>query len=327
MTAVAVVMPTIREDCARRWLDAWAGDFSGARVIVVEDNPEPTFTLPGAEHYSWADVDRDLGAASRIIPRRTSAVRSYGFWLAWHGGADIIWTLDDDCYPEDGWRGRYLTELKDVLTGTVPGDAWVNTIAGTGLYPRGYPYGVREASRPVMLHHGLWSGVPDLDGITQQAHPRFRLTPAADRRTVPGGALFPMCVMNLAFRAELVPALYMLLMGQDPAGRPWGFDRFDDIWAGLFAKRICDHLGWAVTSGMPGIVHTRASDPVVNARLEAAGMAAHEDFWPYVQRIPLTADTVAGCYAELAAAVARFGGGGYWESLGEAMTAWAGLFT
>ena len=113
---VAVVVPTIREDCALRWLDEWKDDLAGARVILVEDNPEPTFAITGAEHYSWRDF-AELGADEWIIPRRTSACRSFGFLKALEGGADIIWTLDDDCYPEDARRGRYLEPDPGCLQG------------------------------------------------------------------------------------------------------------------------------------------------------------------------------------------------------------------
>lgn len=335
MTRIAVVVPTIREDCAQKFLAEWADDLAGARVILVEDNPEPTFALGDSlphEHYSWRDAENDLGDRAWIIPRRTSAVRSYGLWQAWRGGADIIWTTDDDCYPQDGLRGRYLAEIENVLSGEVPSDAWHNTIGHTHLKPRGYPYGVRDVKRPVMLHHGLWSNVPDLDGVTQQANPDFRLEPSPDREVIPSGALFPMCIMNLAWRADLTPALYMLLMGKDAAGERWGFDRFDDIWGGMFVKRIADHLGYAITSGAPGIHHSRASDPARNAELEAPGIKAHEDLWPLVRDIRLTGSTVVECYREIAEALGYKqdfipGPDGYWDSLSRAMDLWAGLFT
>lgn len=323
---IAVVVPTIREDCLKRWQDEWADDLAGARVIIVEDNPERTFAVTGgAEHYCWADF-AELGEDAWIIPRRTSACRSYGYWKAWQGGAGIIWTLDDDCYPEDARRGSYLAALEKILRSDRSQGGWVNTLpAEHGKYPRGFPYAIREQRRPVMLHHGLWSGVPDFDGLTQQADPDFRLPPAQDVSVLPCGPFFPMCVMNLAFRADLAPASYLLLMGQDGQGGRWGFDRFDDMWAGLFVKRICDHLGWAVTSGAPSIRHSKASRAEDNIRLEAAGIAAHEDFWPYVRGIPLTATTAGACYRELARAVAGFGSG-YWPKLATAMAIWTALF-
>jgi reversibly glycosylated polypeptide / UDP-arabinopyranose mutase len=325
--SVAVVVPTIREECALRWIDEWKDDLRDARVIFVEDNPEPTFAISGAEHYSWRDF-AELGGDEWIIPRRTSACRSYGFLKALQGDADIIWTTDDDCYPEEARKGSFLRELESVFT-TPPAsgdvmDGWWNTISSAGIYPRGYPYGIR---RQVMVHHGLWSNVPDLDGITQLANPGLRLGPAQRVDVVPDGAFFPFCIMNVAFRREATPLLYMLLMGQDQQGERWGFDRFDDIWAGLFLKKTADHLGWAITSGAPSVHHSRASDPHRNAELEAPGIRAHEDFWQHIRDVKLTGATPSECYAELAGAAGSFRGGspreGYWMTLAAAMRLWA----
>ena len=326
--SVAVVVPTIREDCAIRWLDEWADDLRDARVILVEDNPEPTFALSGnVEHYSWADFG-ELGGDQWIIPRRTSACRSFGLLKALEGDADIIWTTDDDCYPEDGLRGTFLEALEAPFNQPAAEGPWWNTIGGSGLYPRGYPYRIREKASPVMVHHGLWSNVPDLDGITQLANPDFRLPPRYSRNVVPYGKLLPFCIMNVAFRRAATPLMYMLLMGQDGDGKPWGFDRFDDIWAGVLAKLAADHLGWAVTSGAPSVHHSRASDPHRNAALEKAGMAAHEDLWPYLRDVKLTGTTPGECYQEFAQAINEYDGDaprtGYWNSLAAAMVAWAG---
>jgi reversibly glycosylated polypeptide/UDP-arabinopyranose mutase len=322
---ITVVIPTIREECAVKWVEQWKDDLKDARIIIVEDNPERSFRLSGVEHYAWRDIDQDLGRDKWIIPRRTSACRSYGFLKALEGPSDIIWTTDDDCYPEDDRRGSYTTLLTGVLSDVYPDESWWNTIRDTGLYPRGYPYEMRDSLHPVMVHHGLWSNIPDLDGVTQLANPDYRTSPVQRVERIPQGKLFPMCIMNVAFRREMTPAMYMLLMGQDHHGKKWGFDRFDDIWAGLFVKRIADHLGYAVTSGGPSVHHSRASDPHRNVELEAAGMAAHEDFWKFVDCIPLTKSTVAECYIELADAIADYDGAGrlYWLNLSEAMEIFA----
>ncbi len=329
--SIAVVVPTIREECALRWLDEWKDDLAGARVIFVEDNPEPSFALGGGiEHYSWRDFG-ELGEDERIIPRRTSACRSYGFLKALEGGAEIIWTLDDDCYPEPARRGRYLDLIAGAFTApATPGDAaWWDTIPSAGVKPRGYPYGIRDRQWPVMIHHGLWSEVPDLDGITQLANMDLRLPPHDGTQAVPVGAFLPFCIMNVAFRAEAAPLMYMLLMGQDQDGQRWGFDRYDDLWAGLLAKKAADRLGWAVTSGAPSIRHSKASDPHRNAELEAAGMKVHEDFWPYLRDVKLTGATAGECYGEFASSVERYWGQsprpGYWQHLAAAMRTWVRL--
>ena len=288
--SVAVVVPTIREDCITRWLNEWAGDLAGAQIVIVEDNPERSFRVDGADHYAWADISRELGGDEWMVSRRTAACGAFGYLKALQGGADIIWTLSDDCYPEKARKGTYLETIRECLAAGVASadvmNGWWNTTARAGIYPRGYPYRTRGRERPVMVHHGLWSNIPDLDGITQLARPDLRLNPAQHVDVVPEGALFPFCIMNVAFKAEAAPVMYTLLMGQDAQGKRWGFDRFDDIWSGLFIKRVADHLGWAVTSGAPSIHHSRASDPRRNKELEAAGIDAHEDFWPYIAAVP-----------------------------------------
>ena len=324
---LAVVVPSIREDCFRRWLGEWAEDLQDTWIILAEDNPEATFTITGADHYAWADIDAELSGDSWIIPRRTDGIRSYGFLKAIQGGADVIWTLDDDCYPETEHRGTYRRHLEAFAASPgAPDDSWWNTIGGTGLYPRGYPYGMREKTRPVVLHHGLWSSIPDLDGETQLANPGFRLPPHPFRDVIPSGKFFPMCAMNLMFRSEAAPVMYQLLMGRERDGALWGFDRFGDIWSGLLMKKTADHLGWACTSGAPGIHHSRASDPHKNVQLEAAGRIAHETFWEHIRDARLTGDTPAGCYLELADAVDGYPGDSpredYWHSLAAAMRLW-----
>ena len=334
---IAVVIATNRERCMKEWLAEWEQDLRDARVIVVEDSPRASFGLDASgyinlAHNSWADIEDDLGGKAWIIPRRTSAVKSYGFWKAYREGFDAIWTLDDDCYPEDHLRGRYLEEIGDRLGGDRAQDSWWNTLGNSGMHPRGYPYGIREFRRPVMIHHGLWSGVPDLDGITALDHPDWQVPEPwlHEVKTVPQG-MFPMCGMNLAFRREMTPAMYFMLMGHGADGIHWGFDRFDDIWAGLFAKRICDHLGYAVTSGSPSIRHTKESDPAERVRKEASGIEAHEKFWPLVAQADLRGCwTVAECYRELARSVHDVDQvlpkwEMYWDRLADAMRAWTEL--
>ena len=246
--SLAVVIATIRPESLQRWLDAWQNELRDVAVYVVQDGGGPywNITNPGyrsLKYYSWEGIDKKLGTNSWIIPRQTSAIKSFGFLKAYQDGHDYIWALDDDCFPEPGID--YVPVLKQLLGMKQAAEPWWNTITETGLYPRGYPYGVRQESEPVMIHHGLWSGVPDLDGITALEHHELRLDPAIGVDRVPAGQFFPMCGMNLAFRREMTPAMYFMLQGhmRKPAGAGYNldalpFDRFDDIWAGLFAKKI-----------------------------------------------------------------------------------------
>ena len=108
-------------------------------------------------------------------------------------------------------------------------------------------------------------------------------------------------------------------------GEDTGFHRYGDIWAGLFAKRIADHLGWIMHSGMPTVQHTRASDPHVNVVTEATAKAATEWLWRAVGDVRLTASTVTACYHELADRLV-LPDAPYWTRLRRAMHVWASLF-
>jgi reversibly glycosylated polypeptide/UDP-arabinopyranose mutase len=305
-----LVVPTIRDVS---FLTDWRPQLERCHVIVCEDGPERTVELPpGIDGvvYSWREIDAELGADAWIISRRSSAIRSFGFWKAWQQTPDMIVTLDDDCYPLSDrlFDGHWLNLQRRVTLG------WAKTAP---FYTRGFPYLVRDAAR-VALSHGLWLGVPDLDAPTQLVNPSLRID-SVETAVIPRGTYFPMCGMNLAFAPEITPAMYFLLMGSN-----WQFDRFDDIWAGVFAKKICDHLGLAVVSGQPAVEHRRASNVFTNLRKEAAGIEANESVWRAVDAVRLDARDVKGCYIELADRLPLEGE--YWDRLREAMRIWGRLF-
>jgi reversibly glycosylated polypeptide / UDP-arabinopyranose mutase len=312
----AIVVPTIREENVLTFLDVWRNEFAAHVVIIVEDNPEPTFQVRGTnvKHYSWRDIDAELGKDSWIIPRRTDCVRSFGYLKAYQEQVDFIVTLDDDCYPAgDGFLRSHYSRL----IAPAESDAWVST--GTGVMPRGIPYYNRTRKNECVLNHGLWSVIPDYDAITQLANSRFNQRFVANNAVLPKGVFFPMCGMNVALKPKVIPAFYFLLMGKH-----WPFDRFGDIWCGLFLKKICDHLGYAICSGEPIVEHRRASNVWANLRKELPGYEVNETLWNIVDSTVLSGSTVAECYAELAQKLTL--AGEYWEKLRLAMSIWANLF-
>ncbi|MBI5449132.1 hypothetical protein HY948_02330 [Candidatus Gottesmanbacteria bacterium] len=322
--SIFLVIPTIR---SLDFLSEWEGLLRACHLIVIEDNSikqihTPNKGFESIHHYSWVDIKKDFGKDEWIFSRRNAGIRSYGLWKAHQLGADVIITLDDDCYPTDrDFVARHVANLSLLAP-----EKWTTTFPHPDfLYTRGFPYDVRS-KYPVVISHGLWSNKMDLDARTQLQHPKVNTKPYPPMLNfIPQGQFFPMSSMNLAFRREVTPLMYFPLMGSDPAGNPWGYDRFDDIWAGIFAKKICDHLGLRVVSGSPFVEHRKASDPQKNLEKERTGLAANETLWRAVDDVVLTSTTPAACYRELAQKV-RFPKDRYFEKLRRAMLMWVDLF-
>jgi reversibly glycosylated polypeptide / UDP-arabinopyranose mutase len=96
-----LVIPTIRERCAREFFSTWRENGDWDQVILIEDNPTRTFDVGIEQHYSWEDIKECIGDKAWIFSKRDSAIRCFGYLAAYKNGADYILTLDDDCYPHD----------------------------------------------------------------------------------------------------------------------------------------------------------------------------------------------------------------------------------
>ncbi len=319
----SIVIPTIRYESIIIFLKEWEKEFSGAHVIVIEDNPEKSFNLPSwVEHFSWKEIDEDLGRKSRIISRRNAAIRCFGFIKAWQKKSKYILTLDDDCLPEKNYsNGGFLAQIHTALNSSYENDFWWNTMKGK-IYPRGYPYNIRNLQKTV-IHHGLWSNIPDLDGMTQKKLPNYRLKPFRGVMKVPHGQYFAMCSMNLVFKREILPAMFFPMMGQDANGKKWPYDRFDDIWAGILVKKVCDNMGLAISSGAPSVHHAKASNVEVNISKEKSGIPVNEWLWKEIESIKLSDSTIEENYFEIAQALSKKDG--YLKTLGENMQIWLKL--
>ncbi len=339
---IALVVPTVREESIKRFLEEWENHIKkyDVRIFIIEDNPEPTFDLNFYKnkfnliHYSWLDFKKELGENSWIIPRRNASVRSFGFYMAYKNGFDIIVTLDDDCYPLDNYikidnydyfgtciKRLYSNELK------LEERRWEPTVLN--IRPRGFPYRNLTTERifknlNIILNHGLWANIPDLDAPNQLLGFTVDYRNYITDILIPPRMYFPMCGMNIAFKKEAVPALYFLLMNMGENDEKYPYDRFDDIWAGVFFKKICDHLGYHVVSGHPIIWHDRQSDVFRNLQKEAKGIEMNEKLWKIVDEIQLEADNFADCYKELANKLPL--NDEYFSKLKRAMTIWADLF-
>jgi len=321
---VFIVIPTIR---SLSFLTEWKDAFKETNLIIVEDHKTQEIAAPNKGfqaiyHYTWENIKKDFGKDEWIFSRKNAGIRSYGFWKSYTLSADIIITLDDDCYPaEEGFIEKHI----DNLSASSP-NKWTTTYPYPEfMFTRGIPRSVRNKNTTV-ISHGLWTNKIDLDAQTELHNPNLNLPLYPPfRQFIPKGVYFPMCSMNLAFSRQATPLMYFPLMGFNPDGNPWGFDRFDDIWAGIIAKKICDHLGLSIVNGSPFVEHRKASNLHNNLEKEKAGLEVNEYLWENIDAVRLTKNTVAGCYSELTNKVV-FPKNSYFIRLRQAMGLWIRLF-
>jgi hypothetical protein len=321
---VFIVIPTTRN---LNFLGFWGDAFKDCHLLIVEDHPKKKINPPEAQylsvdHYSWKDIHDDFGPEEWIFSRRNAGIRCYGFWKAYQKKADVIITIDDDCYPtEDNFIKKHLRNL----SARAP-ESWFATFPDPKhMFTRGFPYRIRNQKK-VIVSHGLWSNKIDLDGKNQLLYPDINIPPYPPiRQFIPPGMYFPMCSMNLAFIRDATPLMYFPLMGFDKEGIYWGYDRFDDIWAGIFVKKITDHLCYAIVNGSPFVEHRKASDALKNKLREAQGIKINEYLWRAADNVNLTKTTPTECYKELAQKI-EFPKEAYFVKLKQAMTIWAELF-
>lgn len=271
---IAVIVPTIRPESWIQFILAWEELFKKHKVMLfkVDDSEE----WPNVQMIEYKNEKAFIGVtakASRFewIFNKSDVCRNAGFYYASKFNPDVYISLDDDVLPNNN---DPIQEHLDALSITVP-SGWISTCQD--IYPRGVPYGVRK-EMPVVLSHGVWANVPDLDAPTQLLYPDMKDI-RFNKMNIPVGVLFPFCAMNFAFKPELLPYIYQAPMSirltEYDVERG---DRFGDIWSGIIAKRACDANNWGVVTGYSTIYHSRASNVFANLRKESVFLELNETF-------------------------------------------------
>lgn len=316
---ISLVVPTIREKCINDFLSQWESNTCVHNLIVVEDNPTRTFNLPGIKHhYSWKEIKEVMGDDAWIISRRDSAIKCFGFIIAHRLRSDYTFVLDDDCYPignpDDFFRAHYNTFHSH--------SRWTFVIPG--IRTRGTPYANVGRLPNVVMNVGLWKGNLDLDAPHALVSPVNDSVLPRGNRVLPKHQYAALCGMNLCFNSRVAPLTYFPLMGE---GQP--FRRFDDIWFGIIAKKICDHLNLSIAIGEPFINHAKASNLFDNLVKEAPGIKFNENFWMTVDAIALTKTSPKECMLEVGESLALYEGEHqeYVNTLGAAIRVWCKYFT
>lgn len=260
---IAVCVPTYRPELFEKtFIPAWQDLFDKHKVklFVTYDNDNAKNIelnhLGTAEEIMGKDVD--------LIYPRNAGHKLLAFYYIRNYLPDIeyIICLDDDVTP----IGDPIADHINALNMRVP-VSWMPI--GT-IYTRGVPYGVRSEAE-VVLSHGVWEGVPDIDAPTQLI---VGDKPQVDyfKMPIPKGVFYPMSEMNIAFKRKLLPYMYF-------APTDMGVYGADDIWAGIESKRAIDDRGWAAVTGYSRVYHERASNKFDILVKQGKFIKWNETFW------------------------------------------------
>jgi hypothetical protein len=254
-----------------------------------------------------------------VIPERCHAETSFGFLVAYEENPDFVIELDDDVFAFEGYNiiDNHFDNLFNQRGITVSSKCkWYNTLenlelsSSTPIFPRGHPYAPETRKEnydwinrrnKCVLNMGLWAGNPDLDALTILYNGGLdskcsikALNYKRDKVIVDRGTYFAICSMNTSFVPKIIPAFYQLYMNF------MGIDRFDDIWSGIFLKKIADHLGDRICLGRPLIYHDKRPRSVFDdLKKELEGMIINEILWKIVDSLNLEGKTYWDSYSSL----------------------------
>lgn len=315
------VVSITNEDSYKHFYKKWKNELSDvATLLIVENNATHTFEpeTNNVTHLSWHDIDTDLGKNYWIIPRNSSALISYGCYKAVKSGAKHVVILDEKAEPTE--KGFFKQHL-NFLNNEEEENSWHDILAN--VKPKGVPFYNRQRKLPVMLNHGMWTENAILDAAVQLSITSETGEININEGIVPRGNYFSLSNINLSFNSEAAPLMYFLLMGTH---NDFPFDGYGDIWCGVIAKKIMDHLNWGCRSGHPFVINKQESNVWKSLKNDSNSLPVNESFWEKIDSIILTSDTASGCYTQIADVIGNWGHP-YFQKLGKAMKIWNGLFT
>lgn len=330
---VDIVIGALKSDLTP-FMNAWRPIFSRFHLIIVKDpNLKDDLKIPegfNANIYSKADIDKVAGSALTSQLFSGYSCRYFGYLVS---KKKYIISIDDDCIPAKDDKGFQVDavaqHLFNLATPATP--LFFNTLYDpfrTGAdFVRGYPFSMREGVTCV-LSCGLWLNLADLDAPTQALKPEQRNSRYVDAvLTVPAKAMMPLSGINIGFNRELLgPALFPGLRLAGEGKVRW--ETMEDVFCGMCAKVICDHLKIGVKTGLPYVWREERGDAVQSLKKEWEGVKLMEEVVPFFESIRLEAVSAENCLLEIAKLVKEKLGptNSVFGQAADAMTEWVKLW-
>jgi len=259
----------------------------------------------------------------KIVPYNSDNRRNIGYLMAGERGAGIIIAVDDDNYVDldkDYLADHAIVGKKMDFEAVSDKSGWFNICSMMRfkpdriIYPRGYPYykrwkdgdfSINKVSGRVVINEGLWFEDPDVDSVTRLTEDVKGVGILKERVFLDKGTFSPINTQNTAYHRDILPCLYFILMGGNINGLV--IERYGDIWFGLFAKKIIDHMGDYVAFGKPFAIHKRNSHNLLkDLKWEFWAITFTEMLSEFLDKVSLSGDTYAECYLDLAGKLEKF---------------------
>ncbi len=232
-----------------------------ADVFIIDDSDGKLGPLPAEWRvYDYAKQKEFLGELYddfANIFHKSSSCRNLGHIIAYSEGYEFIIGVDSDCVVPFFFVQAHLAVLNKEK-----GYGWQNPLGGSGMYPRGFPYSMRNWR--IVANMGMWDNVLDLNG-------KDRRPDEPKRVNMPGyniaPAPIPFSGMNFAITGDSILGFFFLpnFKSGDDDHR-----RIDDIWGGYIFQKLLHKMKRGVSYGRPIVFH----DTVVIASEDAAEEAA-----------------------------------------------------
>lgn len=313
---IVIVAPTHIQP-SDAWIDALAAQ--NVDVIIVADRDCKINVPESWDVYGYDRQREELGNnlyEESCMFHQSSASRNFGHWIAYKKGYDIIIGVDNDCIVPENFVRRHMEGL------AMNGYGWVNPIAKTGWFPRGFPYSQRN--KQVVLNMGLWQNKLDLNGLDRMNWPipEPRL-PIADVHAIAVGKI-PLSGMNFAVLREAIPGFLFMPTYTNQQG--YRFSRHDDIWGGYVLQKLMDKKEHKIAYGTPWVYHDTVVIPEEDAAEEEAMTHYEEQFYKIMDTLlnnvkPDSYDKMFKDFAERAVTLPDD-----FDGLEKAINFWAKLF-
>nr|GMC50555.1 probable UDP-arabinopyranose mutase 5 [Ipomoea batatas]GMC91262.1 probable UDP-arabinopyranose mutase 5 [Ipomoea batatas]GME19164.1 probable UDP-arabinopyranose mutase 5 [Ipomoea batatas] len=305
---VDIVIGALQHDLTQ-FMEEWRPVFSRFHIIIVKDpDLKEELKIPSGfnyEVYTQSEMQRVMGSST--VNFSGYSCRYFGYLVS---TKKYIVSVDDDCLPARDDKGNLVDAVAQHITNLAnPATPFFfNTLYDPfregADFVRGYPFSLRTGVS-CALSCGLWLNLGDYDAPTQAIKQRQRNTRYVDAvLTVPAKAMMPMSGINIAFNRELVgPALLPSFRLANEGKLRW--ETVEDIWSGMCAKVVCDHLRLGVKTGLPYVWRKERGSAINSLKKEWEGVKLMEEVIPFFQtvRVSPQAVTVEDCVVEIAAAV------------------------